>query len=292
MKKYIILAAAAINLAACNNDDVVDNYADEPVAARITATIGRSALSRASEEKWADGDEIGITLGDLYINRKHTTESGDGVFSGVPMYFRNKQDQMSVSAYYPYSGDEGSVPAIVETSTELERQTVDEQPDFDFLYARVDNVSGAAPNINFAFKHQMCKLSLIFRNGNGGTDVSKINSCRIDGLVLEGTFNPVTGECAAKNASAAPIEMKPTVVENAELPHLILFPQTVGKVTMRITDTEEQEYSCELNFPDNRLVSGNHYVYTIVVKKTALSVEQYAITDWTETRLSSDGQSE
>ncbi|MDE5785080.1 MAG: fimbrillin family protein [Duncaniella sp.] len=292
MKKYILLAAAAINLAACNNDNVVDNYADEPVAARITATIGRSAVSRASEDKWADGDEIGITLGDLYINRKHTTESGDGVFTGVPMYFRNKQDQISVSAYYPYTGAEGTAPAIVETTTGLERQTEDEQPDFDFLYASVDNVSGAAPNINFTFKHQMCKLSLIFRNGNDGTDVSIINSCRIDGLVLEGSFNPVTGECAAKNTSAAPIEMKPTVVENVELPHLILFPQTVGKVTMRITDSEDQEYSCELKFPDNRLVSGNHYVYTIVVKKTALSVEQYAITDWTETRLSSDGQSE
>ncbi|MDE6499004.1 MAG: fimbrillin family protein [Muribaculaceae bacterium] len=291
MKKYILLAAATFALAACSNDDV-DNYADVPVEARITATIGQSAVSRAREEKWDEGDAIGITMGNLYINRKYTTEAADGVFSGVPMYFRNKQDRLNISAYYPYSGAEGSAPAIVETSTGIDRQTADEQPDFDFLYASVDNVSGAAPDVNFTFKHQMSKLTLIFKDGNGGTDVSKITSCRIDGLVLEGTFNPVTGECAAKNTQATPVEFEPAVVHNVGLPPFILFPQAVDKVTMKITDSEEQEYSCELKFTNNRLESGNHYIYTIVVKKTALNVEHYTITDWTETRLSSDGQSE
>ena len=282
--------SAAISLAACNSED---KYIDEPVAARISATIGQSVETRATDEKWAEEDQIGITMGNIYANVKYTATNEDGTFTGSPMYFRNKQDLLTITAYYPFTGTEGSSPAIVHTSTGLERQTLAEQPKFDFLYARLDNVSGSAPDINLAFKHQMCKLTLIFRKGNDGTDVSKINSCRIDGLVLDGTFNTATGECTANSTSlAAPIEMTPTVTDNVKLPYLILFPQSVGKVTMRITDTEEQEYSCELNFPDNRLVSGNHYIYTIVVKKTSLNVEHYTITNWTETHLSSDGQSE
>ena len=294
MKKYILLAAAALSLAACDSEDnyIADNSIQQPIEAHISATIGEEVSSRASETKWAAGDSIGVTMGNLYTNVKHITADTDGKFTGSPMYFRNKQDRLTISAYYPFSGTEGSAPAIVEASTRVNRQTLAEQPKFDFLYAQLDNVAGSAPNINLAFKHQMCKLTLIFRNGNGGTDVSKINSCRIDGLVLDGTFNPVTGECAAKNTSASPIEITPTVADNVELPYFILFPQSVGKVTMRIADSEQQEYSCELKFADNRLVSGNHYIYTIVVKKTALSVEQCTIANWTETRLTSDGQSE
>ncbi|MDE7413769.1 MAG: fimbrillin family protein [Muribaculaceae bacterium] len=289
MKKFILLAVAAISLSACNSED---NYIDDPVAAQISATIGQSAVTRASDTEWIANDKIGITMGDRYINFPYTTPEGNGLFTGTTMYFRNKRDPETISAYYPYTGTEGSDPGIVEASTRMNRQTTAEQPQFDFLYARVDNVTGSDPNINFSFTHQMCKLTLIFQNGNGGTKVNKINSLSIDGLVLDGTFNTATGECAAKNVSAAPIEMTPTVEHDVKLPYLILFPQSVGKVTMKITDSEEQEYSCELKFPDNRLVSGNHYVYTIVVKKTALSVEQYAITDWTVTSLTSEGQSE
>ena len=289
MKNYILLAVAALSLTACNSED---KYIDDPVAAQISATIGEEVSTRARETNWVEGDEIGVTMGNIYANIKYTTENADGNFTGLSMYFRNKQDKLTVSAYYPFTGTEGTAPGIIETSTGVDRQTKDEQPKFDFLYARVDDVSGSDPNVNLAFKHQMSKLTLVFKNGNDGTDVSKINSLRIEGLVLDGTFNTATGECAAKNTSAAPIELTPTVENNVELPYLILFPQTVEKVTMKIRDNEEQEYSCELKFNDSRLVSGNHYVYTIVVKKTALVVEQYTITDWTKTELSSEGESE
>ena len=293
MKKYILLAAAALSLAACDSEDNhIDDIVQEPIEAHISATIGEDISSRARETDWADGDRIGVTMGDLYANIQYTTDNGDGKFTGASMYFRNKQDRLTISAYYPFTGTEGSAPGIIETSTTLDRQTKDEQPKIDFLYTRLDDVTGSAPNINLAFKHQMSKLTLIFKNGNDGTDVSKINSCRIDGLVLDGTFNTATGECAAKDTSATPIELTPTVEHDNALPYLILFPQTVGKVTMRIADSEGQEYSCELKFNDNRLVSGNHYVYTIVVKKTELNVEQYTITDWTKTELTSEGQSE
>ena len=291
MKQYILLAAAALSLAACDSED--NNIDDQqPIEAHISATIGEEVSTRACETKWYNGDRIGVTMGDLYANIQYTTDNGDGKFTGSSMYFRNKQDKLTVSAYYPFTGTEGTAPDIIETSTGIDRQTKEEQPKIDFLYARLDDVTGSAPNINFAFKHQMSKLTLIFKNGNDGTDVSKINSYRIDGLVLDGTFNPATGECAAKNTSATSLEMTPTVEDNVELPYLILFPQSVGKVTMRITDSENQEYSCELKFTDNRLVSGNNYVYTIVVKKTALNVEQYAITKWTDEEKSFFGESE
>lgn len=287
MKKYILLAAAAISLAACSSED---NYIDEPVAASITASIGSSGPSRASDNAWAVGDNIGISMSGRYINMKYTTEKGDGVFAGTTMYFKNKKDQVVISAYYPYIGTEGQTPDIVEVSTAVARQTPEEQTKFDFLYAVKENVSGVEPNVDLVFSHRMSKLSVVFLNGNGGTDVRKIESCVISGLVLEGTFDTATGDCSAKTgAIATDITLTPTVTYDdannvkVALPSIILCPQNVTKVTMKIKDSEDQDYSCELRFTDNRLVSGNNYLYTITVKKTELVVNPSIINWETET---------
>lgn len=289
MKKFILLAAAAISLAACSSED---NYIDEPIAAQINATIGESALSRASDISWGSGDNIGVTMVGHYTNMKYSTANGDGVFAGTPIYFRNKQEQVTITAYYPFSGTEGQMPDAIEATTGSERQTPELQPAFDFLYAVKENATGANPNVTFNFSHMMSKLTLVFKNGNIGTDVSKITSCQINGLILEGSFNPQTGVCAAKTATpASALNLSPTVTNGVALPSLILFPQTVDKVTLNITDSENQAYSCELKFNDNRLESGNNYVYTISVKKTELVVNS-SIADWKTEDLTGDAKSD
>lgn len=287
MKKYILLAAVVISLTACNNED---NYIDEPVAAQISATIGGSDLSRARDVSWDNGDNIGISMNGRYLNLQYTTENGDGVFAGTPMFFNNKVDPVTLTAYYPYTGAEGESPAIIEATTDAGRQTADEQSKFDFLYDKQENVTGAQPNVNFTFKHMMSKLTLNFINGNKGTDVSKITSCEIGGLILEGTFDPVSGVCSANtDTPSSVLNLTPTVTNGNVSLSLILFPQNTGNVTMRITDSENQKYSCDLNFKNNCLESGNNYQFTIKVKKTELSVVG-GITNWNTE--SSEGKAE
>lgn len=292
MKKYYILAAAAISLAACNNDN---NYIDGPVEAQFCATIGESSVTRASEKKWGSGDQIGITMGDRYTNIKYTTQSGDGVFTGSTLYFKNKREPIDISAYYPFTGPEGSVPEV-NTSTSSDRQTPLEQPKFDFLFASMSNVTGQNPNVSLNFAHMMSKLTLTFENGNEGTDVSKIVSYMIDGLILEGTFNTTSGLCSANpDAGAETLSIvlpQGTVVAGQAVQSLIVFPQpTAGKnITLRISDSEGQDYACTLNFGNDGIVSGNNYQYTIKVKKTGLSVNS-EITGWNDIPLNSEAGS-
>lgn len=291
MKKVTLLAAVAILFTACNNED---NYIDDPVAAQISATISESPAARASDSSWDEGDNIGITMNGRYLNFKYTTEDGDGKFVGRKMYFKNKQTPESLTAYYPYSGSEDETPAVIEATTGAERQTPGEQKQFDFLYAVKENVSGSEPNVNFLFSHMMSKLTFVLKNGNDGTDVSKITSCELNGLIMEGTFNPVTGACAATATTpAAPLNMTPTMENGNAVLSMILFPQTpAGEVTMKIADSEQQGYRCTLKFDGDRLQGGDHYVYTIIVKKTELVVEEYTIVPWTERKLGSDAVSE
>lgn len=286
MKKIFLLAAAVMALAACNN---ADNDVDGPVAAKVTATIGQSALTRASETLWANGDKIGITMGDRYTNVPYTT-AGNGVFTGDTMYFKNKTEPVTLTAYYPFAGTKGTAPGLIEASTIADNQTTDKQPGFDFLYAE-ENATGSEPNVNFTFSHRMSKLTLIFKNGNNGTDVGKLTSYQIDGLVLDGTFDTTTGVCAANNVAPESLSMTTTGVESGrQLPSLIVFPQaTAGKtVTLKIKDNENQDYACTLNFGDDGIVSGNNYQFTITVNKTGLIINTSTITDWNKQESSAD----
>ena len=57
--KHFALAALALGLVACNNDN--ENLNGDPVAAKFTAEIYEAASTRASGTTWDNGDRIGIT---------------------------------------------------------------------------------------------------------------------------------------------------------------------------------------------------------------------------------------
>lgn len=305
MKKIYILAAAAIALTACEKND--DNLSLSSTPARISASIGESSLSRASGTSWTPGDEIGISVsianGALSLNNlQYATTDGSGLFTGTPIYFYNP---MSFTAYYPFNGEEGSAPGILEARTAIENQKEDVQPQIDFLWDQQAgiNVVDNKPEVHFTFGHKMSKVTLIFENGNDETKLSNIISYMIEGLVLEGTFNTETGVCAAKNQPAEDFKMdfdKGTVQNNVALPSLILFPQNPGndKVKLHLyadelNDSEIlQHYNCTLNFSNGELLPGRNYVYTITVTKTGVSVKNASIENWSETEVSGEASSD
>lgn len=292
MKKIYLLAATILALAACNNDD---NYDNQPVAAQITATIGENVVARASDNQWAKGDKIGVTMGTKYLNMEYTTEAGDGIFTGTTMYFNNKTEPVTLTAYYPFTGREGESP-VFEASTPAETQTPEKQLDFDFLYSKLSDVTGSNPKIAFPFSHRMSKLTIIFIGGSG-MDVSKIKSYSIEGLILDGTFNTATGECAAKSdadtGSLDIILSQGDVEDGKALSPLIVFPQGSDSkaVTLKITDSDGQNYACELQFKEG-IVSGNNYQWKIKVNKTGLIVDKSTISDWNKEELGADANSD
>lgn len=289
MKRIFLFAAAALALAACNN---ADEYADNgPVAARITATIGENAVTRASNESWEAGDKIGITTLRLgvskYVNMEYTTENGDGVFTGETMYFQDKTEPVTFTAYYPFTGTGGTAPGIIKAYTGAEYQTTEKQSEIDFLHDQKTSVKGSDPKVNFRFSHKMSKLTFKFKNGTGA-DVSKITSYAIEGLTLEGTFDPASDGGTVKTddtagAETLTIDLKGVTVKDDEnVPSLIVFPQHTGDkaVMLHIYTNDNQHYACQLGFGGGNIQSSNDYQYTITVNRTGLNVDKSTIVNW------------
>lgn len=306
MKKIFLLAAATLALAACDNNE------NPSVAAKITATIGDSRVSRASDSSWAPGDEIGIssTVGDIagpYTNVKYTTPDGTGIFEGTPLYFYKP---MVLKAYYPFTGTQNEVPGtrtpgVIEASTTSDMQADENRPDIDFLFASVTDIVASKPEVNFNFTHKMSKITLAFKgteevNEDGvfipGVNVSDMIAYEIEGLVLDGTFDTATGLCAIdEDAEEGKIRIeldKGSVKEGEYLSPLIVFPQQPGnsKIKLHVYCDElddlsaQQHYICTLTFGNGELKPGNSYNYTVQITKVGLILEEMKIDNWNTER--------
>lgn len=317
MKKIFLLAIATFALTSCNNDE---NFVADPTVATITATIGEPTLTRASDSKWTPGDEIGISstvgsvVGRPYSNLRYTTEKGDGIFSGTKIYFYSP---MTLTAYYPFTGEEGNAPGtdgVITAETRVTNQDPERQPKIDFLWdskTGVDKKDFSASDtiVNFVFAHKMSKVTFTFQSSDpvydektgvrlaDGVAAGNLVRYKINNLVLEGTFDTNTGVCAINDIPAEPLSIDVEKVkdlgkikEDVTVLPLIIFPQTIsgGSTTLDIYTDELnnpenlQHYKCSLAFSNGEIKPGYHYKYTIKVTKIGLIVGEMTVVPWKE----------
>ena len=148
--KFFILAAAATLLAACTQEDEVQN---NPVEARITAGVS-GPKTRAVDNVW-NADRIGVmavdapgestTMGKKYKNVEYQTAS-TGTFAdfipataGDGIFFEDASREFTFAAYAPFAssynasnlpGNNGQITVNTEN-----QHTVAKQEAIDYIYA-------------------------------------------------------------------------------------------------------------------------------------------------------------
>ena len=289
MKRYILLALAALTLAACTNDEMT-TATDDKVALKVNASIG-TVDTRAVGTQWTTGDQIGISTVDgtatSYANvcyewngSSFTTPADNAIFFQSP-------ETVTFHAYYPFTGTPGMASApLTGVSTDATNQTAENQPLIDFLYASGATASKDSPTVSFtgdhAFTHRMSQITLTFIEGDD-MDLDGSFSYTLGGLKLQGTFSPQTGIATADDVTAAPLTVNLTEVQPTSgsyiAPSLILFPQEVAGIPITVT-VDGQDYKATLNVKDGKLQSGNNYTWNITVSKTDMSVGDAEIKNW------------
>ena len=290
MKLYIFLAATALTLAACTNDETATP--DSPVALKVNASIG-TIDTRAAGTQWTLGDQIGIsTVEGTDTDYANVCYEWDGSSFTTPpesaIYFQSPE-VVTFHAYYPFVPTPGTAAApLTGVSTDATNQTAENQPLIDFLYASGATASKDAPTASFtgdhAFTHRMSQVTLTFIEGDD-INLDGAWSYTLGGLKLQGTFDPQTGIATADDVEPAPLTLSLSGVETTNSRYtassLILFPQDAASIALTVT-LSGQPYTATLTVKDGKLQPGNNYTWDVTVSKTGLVVGDAEIEDWND----------
>ena len=276
--KFFALAALALSLAACTNDnDVMDNG---PVAAVINAEISDATATRASGTQWDNGDAIGIT-GGIYTDIRYVYSNGSWTVDEAsdPIFFQTP-DEVNFTAYYP----QGAETANITITAEQQSTAPDEQTGFTpqsqiyLLYGTGGVRTGG--KVDFSFTHRMSRLMLNFIAG-ADVKLDGLSEYTLSGLSMTGSFDTATGEAKA-TGTASDLTMDATGITSSSL---ILFPQAVTEATLKVV-LGGQNYTATLTFPKANAVqgleSGYSYTYNVTIKKDVLIVSKADINKWGE----------
>ena len=284
--RFFALAALALALAACNNDNEILNN-DGPVAARFIADI--APATRASGTTWDNGDRIGVTdIGNdtQYGNVPFILKNGKFEAEEKVIYIEDVKTH-TFRAYYPYNAAGGTLAATTDATAQQN------QPAIDFLFASGATGDKDSPVVSFtdktdkggednSFHHRMSLIKFTFKPGDGlifnGMEPADYT---LDGLKHEGTFDTATGTTAVTEAAESPITMQ---LGGATTSQVIILPQGVTTSLDLKVSFNGLDYTTTLPNPSkpeaNQFSAGYAYTYNITLNNKGITVEEPEITPW------------
>jgi endonuclease G len=292
MKSTKLFAAVLglLVLASCGKDHENGGDNEKQVIltpATFTATIAQHSQTRAVDTSWDANDKIGITgtSGEaVYTNVPYITTEGNGNFAPVNddniVAFTN-DDAVNFTAYHPWK--EGAT-SVINVSTADQNN----QKSFDYLFGTgTGNYNN--PQVKLYFNHVMAKVVITLKAGAEVTyDELKAAVIKLDGIILDGTFNVNTGATAIDQTKASE-----TITLSAATTHtersdsqtveyvLILFPQQLGKSVDMTFVSGTNTFVTTLTLPDNNTIQEKtQYTVNVTLNKTNAIVNGCEIADW------------
>lgn len=284
--RFFTLAALALALAACNNDN--ENLNGDPVAARFIADIAPATRVNSEGTEWTAGDRIGVTdIGNdtRYGNVPFILKYGKFEAEEKVIYIEDVKTH-TFRAYYPYNAAGGTLAATTDATAQQN------QPAIDFLFASGATGDKNSPVVSFtdktkdggadnSFHHRMSRITLTFEAGDG-VDFSVVKPERytLGGLILTGTFNTADGIATADDgAQAETLAME--LADGNLTSSVILFPQAAASLPLTV-NYRSQNYRATLTVPEGALQAGNNYTYTVKVRNKGLEVSEATIAKWND----------
>ena len=169
MKKYIVLAALALAIVGCENNDTIPVIDDGAMQIEVL----HPSATRATETTFESGDVVGLFAteynGDvaspLQISGNWTNNASvvyDGSIWNPTKKIYWSENKMDVYGYYPYmnptSVDEYLWSVQLDQSTPETTEGLSGYEASDFLWAKATGVSKANESVQLQFEHRCSKL--------------------------------------------------------------------------------------------------------------------------------------
>lgn len=296
-----MVAVVALLLTSCSKEQVLNPLENGPMAMTFTADIKdpMGTATRATGTSFELNDSIGVFIVDdmpgrapdpTCLNLKYVYD-GEKFTSDTPYYFQNL-DPVTFKVYYPYRPTSELIEDLTFFlfNTEAAHQTPEGRAKNDILYSQI-TTTARTPQVALtgenAFKHTMAKMTLIFKAGSGIPDLSLLSSYTLKNLDLYSAFAIRFGfvhNYTSENSDLT-ISVAGTNTPTLTAP-LMLIPQPLkekdtsgsGRLPIEVT-YDNQVYKTKLKFPRDWIERGHHYIYTITVNKTGLSISS-VLDDW------------
>lgn len=307
-------AIAALALAACTDDllPTPDNN-DLSLPIRFEGEITQEAVTRANDNGFADGDQMGVyvvdynglepgtllTKGNRGDNVRHTfNEAAYRWASAYDLYWKDKHTAIDVYGYYPFGSPENvnSYPFTVRTdqTRTYSNGTMGDYEASDFLWGKATGIQPTSSVVRLPLQHRMANARVTLTEGSGFADGewSKLEKqVLVTNTVQDATIDLATGTVTPSGSvgekaiipSVNGDEWRAIVVPQTIGGGITLFSITLGGVPYKFSKPEGFEY-----------VSGKMSNFTIRIDKKELSgtysltLTGESITPWENDLVSHD----
>ena len=273
--RFFALAALALSLAACTQDELADDNrlpeGEYPVVIRATglsveATPQAAPSTRATVDgDWQGVQTVALKMGDAVKEYTVTPNSADNTKATLscesdPHYWTSR-DPITVSAWWPL--DDTDITRMPAVKVAEDQSKLADFQNSDFISAENQTVKFDDPKLTFT--HRTARVAIELKPGTGFTSV--------DGATVS------LVSLSADNGNATAIQ---TYNASGNSYEALTAPQTVakGKPFIQVELGGGNFYFRPQN--DVVLEPGNRYKYTVKVNATGLTLEGCTIGDWAD----------
>lgn len=172
-KIYFLLPALA--LAACNNEDVKENYNASPVSFMSDIAYEKVSSRSTVDNSWSGGEKIAVMIDGTV---KEYTVSNDGVMTSETPFYWNEfsGSEVTVNAWYPYSETKQDVIVSADQSMPEGYQQS------DFLEVTEATVSKSNSVLSFSHRGTKLILNVSLNDSFGNVAVKEMYVANISGV--------------------------------------------------------------------------------------------------------------
>ncbi|WP_300814382.1 fimbrillin family protein [uncultured Bacteroides sp.] len=266
--RLFAIAALALALAACNNDDPSSPAGGVEGAPVIIQASGLTAVATPASRATVDGDwqgvqTVALKMGDAVKEYTVTASDADGYRSATlsnaadPFYWTSR-DPITVSAWWPL--DDTDITQMPDVQVAADQSKLADFQNSDFISAIDQTVTYDKPTLTFT--HRTARVTVSLQAGNGIASVAGAKVSLVNLSTLYG--NPATIYTYHPGGTY----------------EALVLPQTVaaGKPFIRV-ELGNGTFSF-LPQSNIKLEAGSSYRYIVSVNATGLTLEGSTIGDW------------
>lgn len=294
--KYIALAALALGLAACSQEDEFvpqGNQKNSPIAIASTGVAElatRATITNVEGKDYLTGGSIGVFVNSTTDDTRYKGSNLEWKYNGgwtmeatTKVLYEADGTKQTIGAYYPYKAaltDDGKF------LIELPETYDSDYEDYDYLYA--DYTALDDNPVSIAMSHLFSKVSVsISYTGSEIAEDDKVTGISLTNVSRTASWNVPSGELTAvgdADRTVALYEDNGTYVG-------YVVPNGAKTITINVTTNKGRTFRATASLDDKTtdqeevMTQGEHYKIGLRLGKDKVTVTNIGIVEWNDTEV-------